>query len=140
MDILIIIGTVIFTIYLIYRLFFIRHEPLVQDLEIKIKSKQIKKNPNNAEYYFQKGFKLLQRGNNYLASNDGEKANECYGNAKDDFEKCIEIDPQMGEAYCYKGLVEWFRNDEVYARFSLLEAEKLGSKKATELINEFGLR
>ena len=140
MNALIIIGTVIFVLYLIFRLVFVRNEPIVQDAEISFKSKQINSNPNNAELYCKRGFKLLQRGGNYMINGDSENANLSYQNAMNDFEKAIELDPQMGEAYCYKGMIQWARNDNVNARFTLLKSEELGYKRATEIMIDYGMR
>jgi len=140
MSTLITIGVIIFIIYVIYRIAFIRREPFVQDTEIAFKSKQIYSNPDSAELYSQRGLKFLQRGGNYLYQRDEENANLYYQKAMEDFEKALELNPKLAEAYYYKGMILWARKDDIGAYYTLVEAEKLGYQQATQFMIEQGLR
>ena len=140
MSTLITIGVIIFAIYIVYRLVFIRNEPVVQDVEIGIMSKQIYSNPNDPELYSKRGLKYLQRSGNYLAQGDQVNANHYYQLSLEDFDKVIELNPNIAEAYYYKGMILWARKDDSGAYYTLIEAEKLGYQKATQFILDQGMR
>jgi len=140
MSTLLTIGVIIFAIYITYRLIFIRNEPLVQDAEIGTKSKQIYSNPNDPELYSKRGLKYLQRAGNYLAQGDQVNADHYYQLSLEDFDKAIELNPNLAEAYYYKGMILWARKDDSGAYYTLIEAEKLGYKKATQFMLENRIR
>gem|GEM_PF-2815864 len=140
MSTLITIGVIIFIIYLLYRVVFVRREPIVQDAEIAFKSKQIYSDPNNPELYSKRGLKFLHRAGNYLFQRDEENANNYYQKALEDFNKAIELNSRYAEAYYYKGIILWTMKDDIEAYYTLVEAEKLGYRKATQFIIDQGMR
>ncbi len=141
MGTLLTIGLIIFIIYIVYRLFFIKSESFVQNAEIGIKSKQIYSNPDNPELYLKRGIVFARRGYNYqFNSNDLENASKYYRLAEEDYNKAIELKPNYAEAYFQKGILLWAKKQDTESYYTLVEAEKLGYTEATKFIAQNGMR
>jgi tetratricopeptide (TPR) repeat protein len=82
--------------------------------------KLIDKEQGNAQYF-------IERGNNALAVNQIQKADEDFGMA-------LDLDPTMQEAYLKKGTTRLILQDTMGACFDWNKAKQLGSSEAANLV------
>lgn len=73
---------------------------------------------------------LLYRGRCYLEM-------EWYGFAIEDFNLLIDLDPEHAEAYYFRGLAKFFRNEKALAQIDFEIALELGHRLAGVFLNKY---